>query len=86
MKIQKRLEELESKVELTQFNSETDKELTTWILDQPNFLCQQPEGKEIVMPDHLSKAWDARIQRVVKRHGIENNLSDLIHVWEEIYP
>lgn len=86
MKIQKRLEELESKVELTQFDSNTDKELTAWILEHPGFLSQQPEGREIVMPDHLSKAWHARIHRVTKKHGLESNLSDLLQVWDEIYP
>lgn len=86
MKIHKRLKELENKVKLTKFDIEADRELTRWFLDNPDYISQPPEQREIVMPDHISEAWKARMDRAVNPNGVPRNLSDLLHVWDEIYP
>lgn len=86
MKLEKRLKRLEEVISVNTLGPELDKELTRWILDNPGWLSQQPEGQKILMPRSLSLAWKVRLDLTFEKHGLGGNLSDLSAIWTEVYP
>lgn len=88
MNMQKRIEKLEGVLLNADLDPQLDIELTEWFKSHPDYQpCAQPENNHnIVIPEHLGRAFQCRVDYVLKKKNFKPNLCSLVEAWESIYP
>lgn len=88
MKFDRRIEILEKILIQPDLDPVLDSELTNWFKAHPNYQPgAQPENNNgVVMPEHLSFAFQHRIAHVLGQKNHPVNLCGLVKFWEIIYP
>jgi len=87
MNLESRVKKLEANINTVDFDPIVDAELTKWFKSHPEYkpLTQPENDKSIVLPEHLSLAFQCRINKLFVERDLEPCLENLHKIYEDLF-
>ena len=88
MKLERRIKKLEELFVQTDIDPKLDAELKEWFKSPPEYYpFRQPEcNNGVVLPEHLSQAFQCRIDHRIREKNLNYDLCGLAEIGESLHP